>query len=81
VASFRIVFSRVLLGVPFPVAFIDVRRARDAERAVRVAELRLIRRFGLGDWRERADAVEVADVPPKTTMKSRWGAAASWAAP
>ena len=58
-AGFRVVFSRVLLGVPFPVALIDVRRARDASRAVRAAELRLIRRMGLEDWRERADTVEV----------------------
>ena len=54
-AGFRVVFSRVLLGVPFPVALIDVRRARDVNRAVRAAELRLIRRMGLEDWRERAD--------------------------
>jgi hypothetical protein len=59
VAGFRVTFSRVLLGVPFPVALIDVRRARDAHRAVRAAELRLIRRMGLEDWRERADTVEV----------------------
>ena len=58
-AGFRVVFSRVLLGVRFPVALIDVRRARDASRAVRAAELRLIRRMGLEDWRERADTVEV----------------------
>jgi hypothetical protein len=49
----------VLLGVPFPVALIEVRRARDAGRAIRAAELRLIRRIGLEDWRERADTVEV----------------------
>jgi hypothetical protein len=59
VAGFRVIFSRVLLGVPFPVASIDVRRARDPERAVRAAELRFIRRIGLEDWRERADTVEV----------------------
>ncbi len=58
-AGFRVVFSRIFLGVPFPVAFIDVRRARDAGRAIRAAELRLSRRFGLDDWRERADAVDV----------------------
>ena len=58
-AGFRVIFSRVLLGVPFPVASVDVRRARDAGRAVRAAELRLTRRIGLDDWRERADAVEV----------------------
>jgi len=62
VAGFRVVFSRVLLSVPFPVALIEVRRARDPGRAIRAAELRLIRRFGLDDWRERADAVEVEAV-------------------
>ena len=56
---FRVIFSRVLLGVPFPVACIDIRRARDAERAIRAAELRLTRRVGVEDWRERADTVEV----------------------
>ena len=61
-AGFRVIFSRVLLGVPFPVAFVDVRRARDAGRAIRAAELRLARRIGLEDWRERADIVEVEAV-------------------
>ncbi len=61
-ATFRVIFSRVLLGVPFPVALIDVRSARGPERAIRAAELRLIRRFGLDDWRERADAVDVETV-------------------
>ena len=60
-AGFRVVFSRVLLGVPFPVAAINVRRARDSERAIRAAELRLMRRNGQ-DWRERADTVEVEAV-------------------
>jgi len=62
VAAFRVIFSRVVLGVPFPVAFLDVRRARDPERAIRAAELRLMRRIGLADWRERADTVEVEAV-------------------
>ena len=61
-ATFRVIFSRLLLGVPFPIASIDVRRARDAERAIRAAELRFIRRIGLVDWRERADTVEVEAV-------------------
>ena len=61
-ASFRVIFSRVFLGVPFPVAFIEVRRARDPNRAIRAAELRLARRIGLDDWRERADTVEVEAV-------------------
>jgi hypothetical protein len=61
-AAFRVIFSRVLLGVRFPVALIDVRRARDPSRAIRAAELRLIRRIGLEDWRERADTVDVEPV-------------------
>lgn len=60
--GFRVVFSRVLLSVPFPVALIEVRRARDRGRAIRAAELRLMRRIGLEDWRERADTVEVEAV-------------------
>ena len=57
--GFRVIFSRVLLGVPFPVALIDVRRARGPERAIRAAQLRLMRRVGLEHWRQRADTVEV----------------------
>ena len=58
-AGFRVIFSRVLLGVPFPVAFIEVRRARDPGGEIRAAELKLARRIGVEDWRERADTVEV----------------------
>ena len=60
--SFRITFSRILMGVPFPVATIQVRHARDPERAVRAAELKLIRRNGLGDWHDRADRFEIEHV-------------------
>ena len=44
----------------FPIAAVEVRRARDPDRARRAAELRLSRRFGL-DWRMRAnvEAVEL----------------------
>jgi hypothetical protein len=59
VAGFRVIFSRVLLGVPFPVAFIEVRLARDPGRAIRAAELKFARRIGLDDWRERADTIEI----------------------
>ena len=64
VAGFRVVFSRVLFGVPFPVALIEVRRARDRARALRAAELKFIRRRGLDDWHDQADAVEVESTSP-----------------
>jgi hypothetical protein len=59
VAAYRVFFSRILLGVGFPVASIHIRHARDADRAVRAAALRFARRYGLPDWRVRADAVNV----------------------
>ena len=76
--GFRVILS-VLFGVPFPVALIDVRRARDPELAIRVAELKLIRRSRLNDWRERADALEVERQrlePPSNRLVS-WLRAAS----
>jgi hypothetical protein len=58
--SFRVTFSRVLLGVPFPVARVTIRHAWDRERAVRAAELRLMRRTaGFDDWHHIANSVEV----------------------
>jgi hypothetical protein len=39
-SGFRVIFSRVLLGVHFPVFVAEVRRARDMKRALRAAELR-----------------------------------------
>jgi hypothetical protein len=58
--GFRITFSRVVMGVPFPVACVTIRHAWDAERALRAAELRLMRRTaGLDDWRHLADRVDV----------------------
>jgi len=59
---FRVIFSRLLIGVPFPVALINVHRARDAARAMRVAELRFMRHRGLDDWHDHADTVEVEPV-------------------
>ena len=49
------------MGVRFPIASVEVRRARDADRALRAAELRFSRRFGL-DWRMRANVEEVEAV-------------------
>jgi 1,2-phenylacetyl-CoA epoxidase PaaB subunit len=58
-AAFRVTFSRVLFGVSFPVASIDIFHARDAERAMRAAELRFMRRSGLDSWHYRADTIEI----------------------
>lgn len=58
--TFRVTFSRTVLGVPFPVASVMIRYARDAERAVRAAELKLLRRTaGIDDWSHLADTIEV----------------------
>jgi hypothetical protein len=59
---FRVIFSRLLIGVPFPVALIDVHRAHDAARARRAAELRFMRHRGIDDWHDHADSVQVEAV-------------------
>ncbi len=49
------------MGLRFPVASVEVRRARNPERARQAAELRFSRRYGL-DWRMRANVEEVEAV-------------------
>jgi hypothetical protein len=56
---YRVDFVRLILGVPFTIASIDIRRARNLERALRAAELRFSRMHGLTNWRERADKAEI----------------------
>ena len=51
-------FAKEMLGVRFPTAFMEVRRARDADRALRAAELKFSRHYGM-DCRVRADVEEV----------------------
>jgi len=46
------------MGVRFPIASVEVRRAHDPDRARRAAERRFSRRYGL-DWRMRANVEEV----------------------
>ena len=58
---YRVTFVKEVMGLRFPVAFVDVRRARDPDRARRAAELRFSRRYGL-DWRMRANVEEVEAV-------------------
>jgi len=57
--NYFVTFSRQIMGVPFPVASFLVRHARTPERARRAAELRLMRRRHLPDWRLCADILEV----------------------
>lgn len=57
--AYRITFSKDLMGVSFPVASITVRHARSAARARRAAELRLMRRRNVDDWRLCADGLMV----------------------
>jgi hypothetical protein len=45
----------------FPIASVEVHRARDADRALRAAELKSSRLYGM-DWRMRADVEEVEAV-------------------
>jgi len=60
-ARYRVTFAKEVMGLPFPVTLVEVRRAHNADRALRAAELRLSRRYGM-DWRMRADVREVEAV-------------------
>ena len=60
-AGYRVTFAKVVMGLRFPIASIDVFRARDPDRARRAAELRFSRRFGQ-DWRMRANVEEVEGI-------------------
>jgi hypothetical protein len=60
-ARFRVTFAKELLGLRFPIASVEVRHARDVDRALRVAELKFSRHYGI-DWRMRADVREVEAV-------------------
>jgi hypothetical protein len=55
---YRVTFAKEVMGLGFRVAAVEVRRARDPDRARRAAELRFSRRFGL-DWRVRANIEEI----------------------
>ena len=60
-ARFRVTFAKELLGLQFSIASVEVRHARDADRALRAAELKFSRHYGI-DWRMRADVREVEAV-------------------
>jgi hypothetical protein len=57
--QYYVIFSKLIWGVPFRIASIHVLKARSADRALQAATLRLSRKAGLTDWRERADTAEV----------------------
>ena len=57
-ARYRVTFAKEVLGLSFPIASVEVRRARDVDRALRAAELEFSRRYGM-DWRVRADVREI----------------------
>jgi hypothetical protein len=57
--SYRVTFSKDVMGVPFTVASIVVRNARTIDRAQRAAQLRLMRRRHVDDWRQCADALMI----------------------
>ena len=56
---YKVSFSKEIFGVPFLVALIEIRLARNIERALRAAELRFERHHALADWRLRADMTMV----------------------
>jgi len=60
-AQFRVTFAKELMGVRFPIASMEVRHARNADQALRAAELRFSRHYGI-DWRMRANVEEVEAV-------------------
>jgi len=53
-----VTFAKEVLGLSFPIASVEVRRARDVDRALRAAELKFSRRYGT-DWRMRADVRQI----------------------
>ena len=53
-ACYRVTFAKEVLGLRFPIASVEVHRARDADRALRAAELKFSRHYGM-DWRMRAN--------------------------
>ena len=60
-ARFRVTFAKEVLGLRFHIASVEVRHARDADRALRAAELKFSRQYGM-DWRMRADVEQVEAV-------------------
>lgn len=60
--NYRIHFARHILGALLTIGAVAIAPARDPGRALRAAELRFARHFGVADRRERADRVDLAPV-------------------
>jgi hypothetical protein len=56
---YRVSFSKRIFGLPFTIASVVVRSARNPERALRAAKIKFMRWSGISDWRVRADEVKV----------------------
>ena len=55
----RVSFSKRILGLPFTIASVVVRSARNPDRALRTAKIKFARLFGVPDWRVGADTAEI----------------------
>ncbi len=67
--SCRVNFCREMLGVPFAIASIEIRNARDLHRAKRAAELKFARRLGVPHWGVRADRVDLDCAEPNGSSR------------
>ena len=56
---YRVSFSKRILGLPFTIASVVVRSARNPDRALRAAQLKFMRWSGITHWRVRANQTEI----------------------
>ena len=56
---YRVSFSKRILGLSFTITDVIVQPARNSKRALRAAQLRLMRWSRIPHWRVRADEVKV----------------------
>jgi hypothetical protein len=60
-------FYRNVLGVPFavPKGSVQIRLAHSESRALEAAKRKFARRFGVKDWRLRADQFDIVSADPR----------------
>ena len=56
---YRVSFSKRILGLPFTIASVVVRSARNPDRARRAAQLKFMRWSGITHWWVRANQTEI----------------------
>jgi hypothetical protein len=56
---YRVSFSKRIFGLPFTIASVVVRSARNPDRALRAAQLKFMRWSGITHWRVRANQTEI----------------------